>query len=100
MSAKEMFESLGYKYYEDDGFTCYLQAINVPNALNCEYIEFKKISINRLNREISIHDYKKDALCQNFINGETNCKINYLSFEELRAINKQIEELGWLDDRS
>ena len=23
LSAKEMFEELGYEYYEDDGFECY-----------------------------------------------------------------------------
>ncbi|MGM9879470.1 MAG: hypothetical protein ACI31R_05565 [Bacilli bacterium] len=95
MSAKEMFEELGYKYYEDDGFTCYHQAINIPDKLNTEYIKFKKISFNRLSREMSIYNYKKDALCQKFIEDVTDAKINYLSAKELKAINQQCKELGW-----
>lgn len=92
MNAKKMFENLGYEYYEDDGFSCYLKAINIPSKLNCEYIRFKKISFNRLDREMSIHEYKKDDLCLEIIENST---INFLSFKELQAINKQIQELGW-----
>lgn len=96
-TAKEMFEELGYEYYEDDGFDVYLQAVNIPNKLNTEYIRFKKISFNRLAREMSVHNYKKDALCQEFIGRAMQTRINYLSLKELQAINKQIEELGWGD---
>lgn len=97
-TAKEMFEELGFAYYDDDGFTTYLKAVNIPNKLNTEYIKFKKISFNRLDREMSVCDYKKDALCQEFLKYATPTKINYLTAKELQAINKQVEELGWLDE--
>lgn len=46
-------EKLGYHYYEDDGFSEFLKATNVPDKLNTEYIDFKSISFNRLERECS-----------------------------------------------
>lgn len=90
-------EKLGYDYYEDDGFSEFLKATNVPNKLNTEYIDFKKISFNRLSRELIIYNYRKNATCTEFLEMTTNAKINYLNNEELRAIFKICEELGWSD---
>lgn len=65
MSAKELFEKLGYKQTRNDNYsTCY------SNEEEDYYIYFynysKKLKV--------LHD---------------------ISIQELKAINKQIEELGW-----
>ena len=88
-------EKLGYDYYEDDGFSEFLKGTNVPDKLNTEYIDFKKISFNRLAREVSIYRYRKNATCTEFLEMATNTKINYLNNEELQAIFKICKELGW-----
>lgn len=92
MNSKEMFKELDYEYYEDDGFDVFLKAANVPNKINTEYIDFKRISFNRLSQEVSIYAYKKDALCQEFLEDCSDMKMNFLSFEEVKAINKYYEE--------
>ena len=92
MNSKEMFRELGYEYYEDDGFDEFLKATNVPDKINTEYIDFKNISFDRLNQEVSIYKYRKDALCQEFLEDGSNMKINTLSLEEVKAINKYYEE--------
>lgn len=72
--AKEMFEELGYEYYEDDGFTCYQRKIKIS-------IEPDYISFNRLEKEIFISRKNENGLT-----------IDTLI---LQAINKQVEELRW-----
>ena len=76
MTAKEMFEKLGYKLHESYNYLQYVFESEETKDL-LFYIEFdtdiKKILID-CNRK----DY-----------------INDLSMQELQAINKQIEELGW-----
>ena len=65
---------------------------------NCkfeEYIDFKSISFNRLERELSIYGYRKNATCTEFLENATNTNINYLNNEELQAIFKICKELGW-----
>ncbi len=77
-SAKEMIEELGYEYYEDDGFECYKKERRI-------LIEPDYISFNRLEREI-------------FISRPTeNSNGLIIDMDLLQAINKQVEELGWLD---
>lgn len=73
MSAKEMFEKLGYGDY----FKCENFRITYQNfEKECKMIEF---------------DYKNKQL----ILADDSKEIFELSLEELQAINKQIEELGW-----
>ena len=88
-------EKLGYYYYEDDGFSEFLKATNVPDKLNTEYIDFKSISFNLLEREISVYGYRRNATCTEFLENATNTNINYLNNEELQAIFKICKELGW-----
>ena len=95
MSAKEMFEELGYKYNWDDGFDDYIKAECVPDRINTEYIKFKTINFNRLEQEVSIHNYRKNAECTEFLENVSSMRMNFLNAKEVRAINKQIEELGW-----
>ena len=74
MSAKEMFEELGYK----------IQPIKDYRA-KC-FRKYKKDEYN----VITFYSDKR------FIkNGEDSWYCDYISLEELKAINKQIEELGW-----
>ena len=69
MSAKEMFEKLGYEYE--------LTEDNV--------IEYWK-NVNGINYEIDFDlDIKKLSILWN----------NNITLKELQAINKQVEELGW-----
>ena len=68
MSAKEMFKKLGYEYIEYIGRIAY----------------YKKVG----NYDIEI-DFWVDS-------GDYTIENKYiLSYEELQAINKQVEELGW-----
>ena len=84
MSAKEMFEKLGYKQelqYDED-FKDDLIAIRYKSKHNieiifdlwdCDFVKFGKIWENLGNSSINM--------------------------EELQAINQQVKELGWLDER-
>lgn len=94
IGAKEMFEKLDFDYYEKDDRTkgkiiYYLKAIHIPNRLNTEYIQFKKITF-ALNG-FEIENWLTDA----YINKIEDIDNIFITFEELQAINKQIEELGW-----
>lgn len=73
MSAKEMFEELGYEVYK--GF-CYI-----------EYT--KKESINR---------YQCDSYQIRFYENDKKISIyQNLSLSELKAITQQCKELGWIE---
>lgn len=76
MTAKELFEELGYEYYEDDGFNCYKKEKR-------RLIEPDYISFDRLEREVFMSNSSKNS------NGVI------LDMKLLQAINKQVEELGW-----
>ena len=97
MNAKEMFEELGYEYSYDDGFIEYIKGKPIPNRINTNYVKFTKISFNKLEREIFIYDFNKDALCLEYIPKKDTNGSFHISIAELKAINKQIEELGWND---
>lgn len=68
MSAKEMFEELGYKLREE------------TNCLNCV-----KSYINKRYMNIIYFDSDKTI--------DVNSMI--ITYDLLQAINKQVEELGW-----
>lgn len=79
MSAKDMFEKLGYKQY--------IEASNVIEVISCDkQIRFNKDGKYKKTIEIftNTDDYKYD----DYTYAE-------LTHKELKAINKQIEELGW-----
>ena len=79
MKAKEMFEKLGYELKQGIDFLLYvLESEENPDIQY--YIEF--------NTDVKI------------IIIDTNHKdfINDITLKELQAINKQVEELGWLDN--
>jgi hypothetical protein len=71
MTAKEMFEELGYKIYK--GF-CYIEYTKEKPINRYQYDSYQ-IRFNDNDKKVSIY--------QN------------IDLQELKAINKQIEELGW-----
>lgn len=71
MSAKEMFEKLGYELREE------------TYCLNCVKLYFNKKYMN-----IIYFDSDKTIDVQNMI----------ISYKLLQAINKQVEELSWNDE--
>lgn len=89
MSAKEMFEELGYEYYEEDNCIECIISDCVPNRINTETISFIKIKF--YDKHIYIESYETDAYLSNRKNYDTTLFSTY----ELKAINKQVEELGW-----
>lgn len=75
MTAKEMFEKLGYKIFE-----------------NSYWIYLTKETTYHIDR-ISFIKNKKEIEIERFTENKTLTK--KISVLELKAINKQIEELGW-----
>lgn len=72
MSAKEMFESLGYEYIEKSNNDI---QVNTNKNLIYQFYPFK------------------DEIVFYVVNANKN-DISFTS-KEIKAINKQIEELGW-----
>lgn len=77
MSAKEMFEELGYRDYH-----LINNEIVYNYSWNEEPEEYRYVSFHLSEKYIELSDWRGDF---------------YLKSRELQAINKQIEELGWND---
>lgn len=77
MTAKEMFEKLGYEQEE---------------MYNCIYY-------NKGQKCIEIWLNAKEIQCNEYIKEDEHYIPADITFEELQAINKQVEELGWLGDK-
>lgn len=71
MNADEMFEKLGYKIVISNG----------------NYIKYKKDDDNVYYFLIDIKDFYKS--------GEYDGMCGHITMQELQAINKKVEELGW-----
>lgn len=74
MTAKEMFEELGYK--QTDKFPTYI-----------EYLKKGKTAIIEITFDLE----DKRVIKEDFNTGYSY----YIKYDELQAINKQVEELGW-----
>ena len=80
MTAKEMFLELGYKLIKDCKFYLFYEKALKENA---EYEnDYLHISFEKQDKEV-IKTY-----------GDDNSP-EAITIQELKAINKQIEELGW-----
>jgi hypothetical protein len=77
-SAKEMFEELGYKETENDKF--FLKYYEI-----CKLQNDKEITFHKGDRTITVKD-------------DNGTRHRWFNLKELQAINKQISELGWLDE--
>lgn len=74
-SAKEMFEKLGYEQHKSRYEITY-------NMANLKYIDdYRYIAFDKESKTIEVDDSSTEPF--------------YLQIEELKAINKQVEELGW-----
>ena len=82
-TAKEMFEDMGYMSvdYEDDLY------IDYHITCQCE------VTKDYYNQDIIFDLLDKEIKLVNDVNYMTR-----LCTQELIAINKQVEELGWFDD--
>lgn len=84
MTAKEMFEKLDYHIKEEYDYK----------------IVYKRGTLPRLNHNNSALPKKITFWNElNSIDFEYGRLGSYLYLELLQAINKQVEELGWLDER-
>lgn len=84
MSAKEMFKELGYELvFENEEVLRYRKNKN----LDVEFWKvYEKITGEKMRKYIKVSNVRNIPY--------------FISVELLKAINKQIEELGWLDGRS
>jgi len=80
MTAKEMFEKLGYEFKKElDGFKSVIVYSKTSVSVNCFirfYSKMFECSAETENKILPLHIYK----------------------DELKAINRQCEELGWFDE--
>ena len=79
-SARGMFEELGYELFEDDNENL---SYRYESGRVVVYIMFNKTR----------KDFSNLAYLDGSIAGSTSMKMG-----TLKAINKQVEELGWLDE--
>lgn len=94
MTAKEMFEKLGYEFCEIDdeikgNVFYYLKATHYPNKIDTKTINFRKITF--FLNGFEIEEWLTDA----YINRIKNIDNQFIDFKLLQAINKQISELEW-----
>lgn len=82
-TAKELFEELGYKKYKEDG--------------EGEFITYKKDEGFGFFTLICFNTPQKQILvsCSNLVIREEYHKARPISAELLKAINEQVDELGW-----
>ena len=78
-TAREMFEDLGYSYFENDYIISYQNY-----SEERKFVEFTK--------KYQSNTWKKDT---KITMGDDSEEGTELSLEEIKAIQKQIEELGW-----
>ena len=82
MSAKEMFEELGYARDESYEGILYSKYVDENESVNLWQIDFDKVN-KTVEKSVS-----KAGFDMKYWNSE-------ITSEELKAINKQIEELEW-----
>ena len=88
MTAKEMFEKLGYELYIRTPIK-----IEYRNVLNKGNVYISSIKEEHNNDALpKTITFWNDLKCIDFEYGR---KGSYLYLELLQAINKQVEELGW-----
>ena len=92
MTAKEMFEELGYELkYENGDVKRYLMVKHIPNRIDTKYINFTEIEF-ALNG-VKVGSWETNA----YIERTKTFDYTFLTPQELKAINKQVEEL-WGDE--
>ena len=90
MTAKEMFEKLGYKLIPNVDIKRIIH--NKDTRFNKNIIKAYEYCDERFNIFIHILFFDNNMVFK--WNYSHQCGM-FITFEELKAINKQIEELGW-----
>ncbi|MCI9434060.1 MAG: hypothetical protein HFI86_02125 [Bacilli bacterium] len=86
MSAKEMFEKLGYKLTRNDDLF-----ITYSHTLKHDKKYYYAITFELKYKQIKIERYRSELLRQLFSKED----MIGLYLDDVQAINKQIDELGW-----
>ena len=82
-TAREMFEELGYKIYEIyQKHVCYNKEVEINNIIFLYIITFKDKTYHAY--QCTEEDYGDDGIT--------------IDMKLFKAIQKQLEELGWLDE--
>ena len=111
MSAKEMFEKLGYEQRVNDDEQIYYYLKKETYTRSIEFRKFAKdFCINGMEwlandsgewhtmSENNLFRDEFDKYCCKYGHWVSN-NFNYIDAELLQAINKQVEELGWINER-
>ena len=93
MSAKEMFEKLGYEYYEKDSRIKGKIPIYTKEVIDTHYTNVKKITF-------ALNGYETEEYVIDNNTGERIKTIDnvFINTQELQAINKYFDELGGNND--
>lgn len=85
MSAKEMFKKLGYsELIKHKSYMFYIKPLKIETFEDEPFYE---------NDEIHLEfNFNEKSVNKTYGDDNTSCNI---TMEELQAINKQVEELGW-----
>lgn len=79
-SAKEMFEELGYnEFYQHETYMFYVKPLKENPEYEKDYVHLE-------------FDFKNKTFVKTY--GDDN-SVYEITLEELQAINKQVDELGW-----
>lgn len=84
-TAKEMFEELGYRRNEQ----IYFQNATIEDR-DKRFIDYQKNKVH-----IILSSFGVPAICKFEVGMFYRSKVQDITLEELQAINKMIEELGW-----
>lgn len=97
MSAKEMFEKLGYELTKNNGQYLIYYYKGTMGLNSWEHKNAKPHLLYGTDKEIIFDKHCKDFLmyCPTRQEDYEDCSAE-INMQELQAINKQIEELGWL----
>lgn len=93
-TAKEMFEELGYKILTEE------TSQDIPRISWGRGLDTRFEIIYKIDKELVLFYKDKSIATVQYGSGDDDDRIHYLSYGNteinlLKAINKQIEELGW-----
>ena len=96
MTAREMFEQLGYDYY-DNHYLNVPQSQDVLIPQDAPYLEYTN-KAKEGEEIIRFYPYGELVTASAFIHSDDGRYMVYapLNMRELKAVIKQCEELGWL----
>ena len=95
MTAKEMFEKLGYEYYKYIDSIVYTHICTFKDSDNTNYTHKYIIDFIENDELGYFVTTIEEVYCNGYFEYSTRVAI---TMDLLKAINKQIEELGWLND--